>query len=147
MKEFMKKVPQQVASTFTIMMIVFSVIAKLKGIEFIPVMRLGELFFLAMIGGILMEFVFGKYVFKQMEDMKRVCIFIVPFAIITFLAAVIFEWFTELDSIVAYLKFFGIFLVCGAISVLLFEMEHRSRGREYTRKLKEYQNGNNENTR
>ena len=39
-----------------------------------------------------------------------------------------------------YLKFIGIFLGCGLLSVLLFEIEHRIKGKEYTKKLKEYQN-------
>lgn len=147
MKEFIKKVPEQIAGTFTIMVVVFTVIASINGIESIPVIRLGEMFFLSVIGGILMELAFGKCVFKQMNDVKRVCIFIVPFAVVTFLAAIIFEWITELDSITTYIMFIGSFLVCGVISVLLFEIEHRLRGREYTKKLKEYQNGGNENAR
>lgn len=147
MKKFIKKVPEQIASTFTIMMVVFTVISSMNGIESIPVNRLGEMIFLAVIGGILMEFAFGKCVFKQMNDVKRVCIFIVPFAFVTFLAAIIFDWITALDSITTYIKFIGIFLVCGVVSVMLFEIEHRLRGREYTKKLKEYQNGGTENAR
>ncbi len=141
MKNFVKKVPQQTANTFTIMMICFTAISKSKGIDSIPVMRLTELLFLAIIGGVLMEFAFGKSVFKQLADLKRVCIFIVPFAFITFICAVLFKWITQLDKIGTYIQFIGCFLICGVISVLLFEMEHRLRGKEYTKKLKEYQNG------
>ncbi len=141
MKDFMKKVPEQVASTFTIMMISFTVISKSRGIDSIPVTRLEELLFVAILGGVLMEFAFGKCVIKQMADLKRVYIFIVPFAFITFVCAVIFEWITQLDRIGTYIQFIGIFLVCGLVSVILFEIEHWLRGKEYTKKLKEYQNG------
>lgn len=86
-----------------------------------------------------MEIAFGQCVFRKLSDMKRVCIFMVPFAIVTFLVAVVFQWITQLNVLETYLKFIGIFVGCGVLSVLLFEIEHRIRGRQYTRKLKEYQ--------
>lgn len=139
MREFIKRVPAQIASTYTIMLITFTMISSIRGVELMPVSRLAELFLLAVIGGILMEIAFGQCVFRKLSDIKRVCIFMVPFAIVTFLVAVVFQWITQLDVLETYLKFIGIFVGCGVLSVLLFEIEHRIRGRQYTRKLKEYQ--------
>ena len=139
MREFWKKIPAQIANTYTIMLMCFTIISLISGVEMMPVKRLAELFVLAVIGGFWMEIAFGECVFQKMSDMKRVCIFIIPFAVITFILAVIFQWITRLDMIETYVLFIGIFLVCWGISVVLFEIEHRIRGKEYTQKLKEYQ--------
>lgn len=141
MKHFMKNIPGQIAVTYTIMMVCFTIISWLKGIDTIPTARLAELFLLSVAGGIWMEVSFGTYVIRKMADAKRVCIFTVPFAIVTFLFAVIFQWITEWKEISTYLKFAGIFLVCGVISIALFEIEHIIRGKKYTEKLREYQKG------
>lgn len=141
MKSFIKNIPRQIMETFAIMMICFTIIACSRGIETIPITRLVELFFLSIIGGIWMEFSFGTCIIKKMTDAKRVCIFIVPFAIATFICAVIFQWITQLKLISTYIKFIGIFLVCWVVSIIIFEIEHRIRGKKYTEKLREYQRG------
>lgn len=135
----MKNIPGQIAVTYTIMMVCFTIISWLKGIDTIPTARLAELFLLSVAGGIWMEVSFGTCVIQKMADAKRVCIFTVPFAMITFLSAVIFQWITEWKELGTYLKFAGIFLVCGVISIALFEIEHIIRGKKYTEKLREYQ--------
>lgn len=145
MKQFIKNIPSQIASTFTIMCMCFTVISLLKGKETIPLLRLIGLLFIATLGGILMEFAFGKCIFKQMSDIKRVCIFIVPFAIVTFICAVAFRWITEITVMSTYIKFIGIFIGCFLLSVVLFEIEHKISGKKYTEKLREYQNRGGEN--
>ena len=145
MKKFIKNLPGQIACTFAIMVVSFTVIALSKGIETMPVSRLLELFLLSTIGGIWMEFAFGTCIIKQMADAKRVCIFIIPFAIITFICGIIFQWITKLEVISTYVKFAGIFIGCWILSIVLFEIEHRIRGKKYTEKLREYQNGGNFN--
>ena len=72
-------------------------------------------------------------------------LFIIPFAMVTFLCAVIFQWITELSLISTYVKFMGIFLGCWLASIVLMEVEHIIRGKKYTEKLREYQNGGNGN--
>lgn len=145
MKQFMKNIPGQIAGTFTIMMMCFMVISLFKDAETIPMTLLLEMFLLSAIGGIWMEFTFGTCVIKGMTDAKRICLFIVPFAIVTFLYAVIFQWITELRVISTYVKFMGIFLGCWLISFVVMELEHTIRGKKYTEKLREYQNGGNDN--
>ncbi len=145
MKEFLKNIPGQIASTYTIMLVVFFIMNKKMGISQVPLNRLIELFLLAVIGGILMEAAFGKCLIRRLSDIKRVCLFLASFAGITFLCAALFGWITEFELLGTYIRFIGIFLVCGVISVVLFELEHRIRGREYTRRLKEYQNGGKRN--
>lgn len=144
MKNFIKNVPSQIVATFTIMILVLTAISISLGVETIPVTRLVEFFLLAIPGGILMEFAFGTCIIKRMADVKRSIIFIVPFAIITFLCAVVFHWITELHTISTYVKFAGIFLGCWLLSLILFEIEHRIRGKKYTEKLREYQNEGNQ---
>lgn len=141
MKKFMKNIPGRIAATYTIMMVCFAIITRSRGIETIQVVRLAELFLLSVIGGGWMEFSFGTCMIRKMTDAKRSCIFIVPFATVTFLFAVIFQWITELKKISTYLKFAGMFLVCWVISIVLFEIEHIIRGKKYTEKLREYQTG------
>ncbi|MDE6904920.1 MAG: hypothetical protein K2P76_08325 [Lachnospiraceae bacterium] len=141
MKNFIKNIPAQIAGTYTIMSICFTIISFAVGAETIPVTRLAELFLLSVPGGIWMEFSFGTCFIKRMADAKRACIFVVPFAAVTFICGVLFRWITELTRISTYIKFAGIFLVCLGISILFFEVEHRIRGKKYTEKLKEYQKG------
>lgn len=143
MKKFAKNIPGQITDTFAIMMLCFTVISCSMGVETIPITRLVEFFILSTIGGIWMEFAFGTCIIRKMSDVKRVCIFIVPFAIITFICAVIFQWITELKMISTYIKFIGIFLVCWVISIIIFEIEHIIRGKKYTEKLREYQSRGN----
>lgn len=139
MKKFVENIPGQIAFVFTIMLINFTAISLVLGIENVPTTRLLEFFVLAIIGGVLMEFAFGKCIIKNMPVVKRICIFIVPFGLVTFLCAVIFQWITRLDKIETYIWFIGIFMVCGVLSVIIAEIEHRIRGKQYTKKLKEYQ--------
>lgn len=141
MKRFVKNIPGQIGSTFAIMVVCFTMISFSKGIETIPTTRLVELLVLAIIGGIWMEFAFGTCIIKRMSDVKRICLFIVPFAIVTFICAVVFQWITELDLVGTYIRFIGIFFVCWLISILIFEIEHTIRGKKYTKRLREYQNG------
>ena len=141
MKRFIKNIPGQITSTFAIMVVCFTVISFSKGIETIPTTRLAELLILAIIGGIWMEFAFGTCIIKKMSDVKRICLFIVPFAIVTFICAVIFQWITELNVVGTYIKFIVIFFVCWLISIFIFEIEHTIRGKKYTERLREYQNG------
>lgn len=141
MKHFMKNIPGQIAVTYAVMMVCFAIITWSRGIDTIPTARLAELFLLSVAGGIWMEVSFGTCLIRKMADAKRVCIFILPFAVVTFLFAVIFQWITKLKEIGTYLKFAGIFLACGMISIALFEIEHMIRGKKYTEKLREYQKG------
>ncbi len=141
MKRFIKNIPGQITSTFAIMVVCFTLISFSKGLETIPTARLAELLILAIIGGIWMEFAFGTCIIKKMSDVKRICLFIVPFAIVTFICAVIFQWITELNAVGTYIKFIGIFFVCWLISIFIFEIEHTIRGKKYTERLREYQNG------
>ena len=145
MKKFIKNIPGQIASTFAIMVVCFTAISFSKGIETIPPTRLAVLLVLAIIGGIWMEFAFGTCIIRKMSEVKRICLFIVPFAVITFICAVVFQWITELKVVGTYIKFIGIFFICWLISILIFEIEHTIRGRKYTEKLKEYQNGGKNN--
>ena len=141
MKRFIKNIPGQITSTFAIMVACFTVISYSKGIETVPTTRLAELLILAIIGGIWMEFAFGTCIIKKMSDVKRICLFIVPFAMVTFICAVVFQWITELNVVDTYIKFIGIFFVCWLISIFIFEIEHTIRGKKYTEILREYQNG------
>lgn len=145
MIKFIKKIPEQIASIFSIMMIVFTTISYFKGVETIATNRLIELFMLSIIGGIWMEFSFDTCIIKKMTDTKRGLIFIVPFAVVTFFFAVLFQWITKLKLISTYIKFIGIFFVCWIISMILLELEHSIRGKQYTQKLREYQNGGQSN--
>ena len=93
-----------------------AVINKKIGISQVPLNRLMELFLVAVIGGILMEAAFGKCLIRRLSDGKRICLFLVPFAGITFVCAALFGWITEFDMLDTYVRFIGIFLVCGDIS-------------------------------
>ena len=106
MKTFIKNLPTQIASTFTIMLICFTTISFVRGMETIPLGRLIKLFGLSVIGGILIEFAFGPCVFKKISDFTRICIFIIPFCMVTFLFAILCQWITKLHAMETYIRFF-----------------------------------------
>lgn len=139
MKQFIKNIPGQIGSTYATMVSVFFVISFCMGVETIPLMRLGQLAMVAVLGGILMELFFGNCVIKAMADITRCTLFIIAFAGITFVCAVYFQWITELDSMGTYLSFIGIFAICWAVAIFMGELEHHFRGKKYTKKLQEYQ--------
>ncbi len=136
---FIKNVPMQFARTYTVMLVCFTAIGCAKGVELVPVARLLELALLAVVGGFLMEVAFGRCIFKRTAYSKRVCVFIIPFAAATYAFAAGFQWVPGM-ALGDYLKLAGLFVVCGLLSVSLFEIEHWVRGRKYTGKLRDYQN-------
>lgn len=143
MKQFIKKIPGQICSTYATMVSVFFIISFCMGVETIPLMRLGQLALVAVLGSILMELYFGTSVIKQMADITRCTLFIISFAAITFVCAVYFQWITKLDSMKTYVSFIGVFAICWVVAIFIGELEHYFRGKKYTQKLKEYQKRGN----
>lgn len=139
MKQFMKKIPGQICSTYATMVSVFFVISFCRGVETIPLMILGQLAMVAVLGSVLMELYFGTCVIKKMADITRCTLFIISLAAITFVCAVYFQWITELNSMRTYFSFIGVFAICWVVAIILGELEHYFRGKKYTQKLKEYQ--------
>ena len=139
MKQFIKNLPGQICSTYATMVVVFFVISFCMGVETIPLIRLGQLAMVAVLGSILMELYFGTCVIKRMADITRCTLFIISFAAITFVCAVYFQWITKLDRMGTYLSFIGIFAICWVVAIFMGELEHYFRGKKYTQKLKEYQ--------
>lgn len=139
MKQFLKNTSVQVTNTYAIMVLVFFFISFCMGVETIPLMRLAQLAMVAVLGGILMELYFGNCVIKRMADITRCTLFMISFAAITFVCAVYFQWIVHLDSMRTYASFIGIFAVCWVVAVMIGEVEHYFRGKQYTQKLKEYQ--------
>ena len=139
MKLFFKELPKQVAYTFTTMITVFLAIALIRGIETMSIHRLLQLFIIAIIGGAMQLVAFSDIFISKMSDIKRLTIFIIPFVIITMIFAILFNWF-DVNMIKSWIIFFSIFLGCFAISIILFEIEHRIKGEKYTSKLIEYKN-------
>ena len=139
MKQFIKKLPGQICSTYATMVSVFFIISFCMGVETIPLMRLGQLALVAVLGSILMELYFGTCVIKQMADITRCTLFVISFAAITFVCAVYFQWIVHLDSMRTYASFIGIFAIGWAVAIFIGELEHYFRGMKYTQKLREYQ--------
>lgn len=139
MKIFMKELPKQIAYTFTIMMIFFLSIGFVRGIEEISIYRIIQLLGIAILGGILQLIAFSDIFINKVSDIKRLLIFIVPFGVITLIFAILFSWF-PINSIKSWIIFFGIFLGCFILSYIIFEIEHKIKGKEYTIKLIEYKN-------
>ena len=138
MKQFIKKIPGQICSTYATMVSVFFIISFCMGVETIPLIRLGQLALVAVL-----ELYFGTCVIKQMADITRCTLFIISFAAITFVCAVYFQWITKLDSMKTYVSFIGVFAICWVVAIFIGELEHYFRGKKYTQKLKEYQKRGN----
>lgn len=145
MKTYIKNVPWQFARTYTVMLVCFTAIGCAKGMEMVPMARLAELLLLAVVGGFLMEAAFGKCIFKKMTYTKRMCVFVIPFATATCACASVFGWSDGMEHIGDYIRLGALFAACGILSVVLCEIEHWIRGREYTWKLKAYQNREEKN--
>lgn len=139
MKMFIKRLPHEVAQIFLIMMIVFFVLALLNGVESISVYRIGQLLGIAVIGGALLLIAFSDVFIKKVSYIVRICVFIVPFFFVTLIFALLFSWFTN-ANIITWLIFIGIFLFCFALSIVIYLITVKIKGKEYTQKLIEYQN-------
>lgn len=137
MKNFLKKLPAQIASTYACIMFIFIAVRLLKGFDSVATVLLLQLALVAVIGGIWQEFCFGSCFIKQMADVKRLALFVIPFATVTLLLALLFDWMGLNAG--ALLRFCAIFVACSLLSLILFEIEHRIQGKKYTAKLKEYQ--------
>lgn len=87
MKLFLKELPQQVASTFTMMMIVFLVIGIFNGVETMSIARIIQFIGIAIIGGALQLVAFSDIFIEKLSHVKRLLVFILPFGIVTFLFA------------------------------------------------------------
>lgn len=143
MKKFFKKLPGEVLHLFGIMMMVFLVSALINGVESFSVYRIAQLFGIAVLGGVLILTAFSDIFFKKISYILRICIFIVPFFFISLGFAVAFSWFTS-ANIMNWVIFIGIFLFCFALSIVIYLITLKVKGKEYTEKLKEYQNKNND---
>lgn len=139
-KLFFKKLPAEVFQLFGIMMMVFIASALMNGIESFSIYRIVQLFGIAVLGGALILIAFSNIFFKKIHYIIRICIFILPFFFITLAFAVAFSWFTS--NILNWLVFIGIFLFCFALSIAVYLITLKVKGKEYTEKLKEYQNKN-----
>ena len=144
MKLFIQKLPHEVAQIFSIMMVVFFFTALINGVENISVYRIGQLLAIAVFGGAFMLVAFSDIFIKKVSYIIRICVFIVPFFLITLIFALVFSWFTT-SSLMPWLLFIGIFLFCFALSVVIYLISSKIKGKEYTEKLIEYQNKNNVN--
>lgn len=141
MRVFMKRLPQEVAHIFSIMMVVFIALALMNGVESVSVYRIAQLLGIAVLGGALMLIAFSDIFIKKVSYIVRICVFIVPFFFITLIFAVMFSWF-KIANIITWAWFIGIFLFCFALSVVIYLVTTKIKGKEYTEKLIEYQNKN-----
>ncbi len=139
MKFFIKRLPHEVAQIFSIMMVVFFVIALLKGVESVSVYKIGQMLGIAIIGGALMLITFSDIFIKKVSYIVRICVFIISLFLVTLIFALLFSWFAN-ANIMIWLSFIGIFLACFALSVVIYLITVKIKGKEYTKKLIEYQN-------
>lgn len=141
MRKFIKRLPQEVAHIFSIMMVVFFVSSLINGVEQVSVYKIGQLLGIAVLGGALLLVAFSDIFIKKVSYIVRICVFIVPFFVVTLMFALAFKWFTS-ANIITWLWFIGIFLICFALSIVIYLVTTKIKGKEYTEKLIEYQSRN-----
>lgn len=139
MKLFFKRLPHEVSQIFSIMMVVFLFTALINGAESFSIYRIAQLLAIAVLGGALILVAFSDIFLKKVSYVVRMCVFIVPFFFVTLIAAIAFSWFTA-ASVKTWLWFVGIFLICFAVSVVIYLITTKIKGKAYTEKLVEYQN-------
>lgn len=143
LKLFIKRLPHEVSQIFSIMMVVFLFTALINGAESFPIYRIAQLLGIAVLGGALILVAFSDIFLRKVSYLVRICIFIVPFFFVTLIAAIVFSWFTA-PSLMTWLWFVGIFLICFAASVVIYLITTKIKGKAYTEKLVEYQNKKND---
>ena len=143
MKDFFAKLPQSIMLVFGIVMIVFTTMAFINGFEAVSVYRIFQLLGIAVIAGALMLVAFSEIFIKNLNPVLRAIGFIIPLTITTMIFALAFSWFPT-GSVKSWAIFITIFLACFAGSFIIFLIinfiEKLIKGKEYTKKLKEYQN-------
>lgn len=136
---FIKKLPCEVAQIFSIMMIVFTFSALMNGFDSISVYRIAQLFAIAVLGGALILFAFSDIFLKKVSYILRICTFIIPFFLISLACAFAFSWIST-ENLMNWIVFIGIFLFCFMLSIVIYLITVKIKGKEYTDKLIEYQN-------
>ncbi len=144
MKKFIKRLPYEVSQIFSIMMIVFTSMAFINGFESVSVYRIGQLFAIAILGGVLILISFSDIFLKKISYILRICTFIVPFFVISLIFALSFSWIS-VENITSWIIFISIFLFCFLLSIIIYMITVRIKGKEYTEKLIEYQTRDKEN--
>ena len=116
------------------MMTVFLATSLLNGVETVSLYRIIQLFAIAAIGGALMLVAFSSIFIKKISFILRMVIFIIPFSVITLIFAGAFSWF-EVDNLLSLAVFVLIFLGCFVLSICIYFIECKIRGKKYTEKL------------
>ncbi len=146
MKEFFAKLPQSIMLIFGVVMVVFTTMAFINGFVAVSIYRIYQLLGVAAIAGALMIIAFSDIFIKKLNPVLRAVIFMIPLMITTLIFALTFSWFPT-DNLKAWAIFITIFLVCFAgcfvIFLIINFVEKLIRGKQYTEKLKEYQNKKN----
>lgn len=140
-KIFMKRLPHEIAQIFSIMMVVFFVSALINGVECFSVYKVGQLLAIAVLGGVLILVAFSDIFIKKVSYIVRICIFVVPFFFISLIFAMAFAWISA-ENIINWIIFIGIFILCFALSIVIYLVTLKIKGKEYTERLIEYQNKN-----
>ena len=142
LKLFFKKLPGEVLQIFGIIMTVFLAVALINGVESFSIYRIAQLFGIAVLGGVFILIAFSDIFFKKVPYILRLCLFIAPFFLVTLICAITFSWL-PFANIFNWIIFIGIFLFCFTISMIIYIITLKVKGKEYTEKLKEYQNKQN----
>lgn len=144
MKKFIKDYISEFNSTFSIMMVIFIGINLFKNNEMISLNLLFQMMMLAFICSFLILLCYKNYVLKKTPEYIRIILFVIAFAVISYILIVGLGWFSINDnSFDSWKKFYKIFVFTFAIIslvifILIFEKKYQKTGKEYTERLNKY---------
>lgn len=150
MKKFLIEFKSEFQSTFSLMMIIFIMANFIKKNEMISLNLLIQMMMLAIIVSLLIMLCFKDYLLKKISEPLRIILFVVVFGVLSYIMIVGLGWFSisnnPLDSWHTFYKIFlfTFVLVALVIFILIFEINYQKKGKEYTKKLKEFKEGKNE---
>ncbi len=144
LKIFFKRLPYEVLQLFSMMMMVMSITALVNGVENISVYRILQLLTISVFGGAFILVAFSDIFFKNISYILRISLFVIPMFLVTFIVALMFSWWKQF-ALHNWLLFIGIFIGCWVVSLAIYFIMVKIKGREYTEKLIEYQNKKKDN--
>lgn len=136
------QLPKYTAYSFSMSMLVFTVIGHIAGKEVIAINMLAQIFVVCLAAAVLQMIAFSEICIKKMSYIKRLALFMFPFLAVITGFAIVFKWF-PMQSFMAWLIFIGIFVFCFIVSAILFEIHFKITGDKYTGILNEYKNKSN----
>lgn len=146
MKKIWGELLKDIKNFYFIIMIVFLTLSFIFGVSVVKIERLLQVLLISVVIGGLNLLLTSKRTAKKLSTIVRFLIFTSSVFVLTCISVVLFRWF-PIDNVYMWLILCGIFAVCIIVSLIIYAVEYKVKGKEYTERLYRYRDDSeNKNT-